>query len=243
MLQNLRTFNSRGLADFESLIAKSSTGTVSKTSLLRSLTTLTIGEEFLEISPSQELILPDSFFQDDKYLTASSLVECEELSRYLAHLDGNAAMRTWSWLSAAWLVSWLGSVGSVDTATLARWIIRDEYNQYYRHPLVVPFTLLSYHGVDSVGMKFVLYGKTSKMSDRAEQLFARQDIAGSRSILDLAGKKFLAADGRPSAKSSAKVGRGTLRRFIVVIQQLMATYDLEAMDRDAIEALLPTEFE
>lgn len=89
----------------------------------------------------------------------------------------------------------------------------------------------------------------------AEQMTSRQEIYANRSFWPVAHRLYASADG--SVKTGAtsqrdkkarrdptsKAGLGGVRRLPLTFKQFDRTYDLRAMDPDAITALLPTEYD
>src|SRR5262249_38391196 len=76
-----------------------------------------------------------------------------------------------------------------------------------------------------------------------EQLGGRQQVLASRLIVAAANKMYLdPATGRPRT-GVAGSGRGSARRFGLVLRQLDLTYDPEEMADGGLVQILPAEFE
>jgi hypothetical protein len=153
----------------------------------------------------------------------------------------------WSWLSAFYF----DSVCPPDTNGLRkpgksyRHIppANRNWRTVYRHLLAGPVSLYGLHESD---IKIIFHSRLHEMGDFVEQLASRQDLSASTGVLMAADLLYWDPEaGKPKLGARATTHEpGTLRRFVIVLRQLMLTYDLFSLDAEAILGLLPyKEFE
>lgn len=120
------------------------------------------------------------------------------------------------------------------------------YQQYYRH--LVRFAWLAYatHG-ERAHILLCHSGKESEgigqWGEMSEQLGARQDIFGNKTIIDAAGLLYLDDSGNPIRGAASRDRKGVVRRLADIANQLTLTYDLRTCPVADFLNLLPPEFE
>lgn len=126
---------------------------------------------------------------------------------------------------------------------LARHILSQHAQKYYRHLLAGPYRLLQIHGENA---RVFLCGPLPQHGDFSEQLASRMQLISNRSLIEVVDRLYydLSAEGTGHPKRGAltRTRPGNLRRLVAVIQQFDLTYDLYAMSPDEILELLPHEF-
>lgn len=154
------------------------------------------------------------------------------------------------WTSLA--LFWLDQIcprradGTRDVKETYRYILSTDYRHYYRHLVRSPWHLVNVHGEKA---RFLLVAPReqdhplSVHGEILEQFGGRQQVLASRPIIAAASKLYLQPDtGRPR-KGVAGSGRGSARRFGLVLRQLDLTYDPTVMPDDGLIKILPEEFE
>ncbi len=89
---------------------------------------------------------------------------------------------------------------------------------------------------------FVLCSPLHERGELTEQLLSRAELVLCPTVVRAAAALYRGADGRPKAGAAGK-GAGTVRRFALVVRQLMRNYDLHEADAEALLDLLPGEFD
>jgi hypothetical protein len=136
--------------------------------------------------------------------------------------------------------------GSRDIGEEYRYILSGDYRHYYRHLVRSPWYLVHVHGGNSRILLIAPREQDSPLSvhgEILEQLGGRQQVLASRFIIAAANRMYLdPVTGRPR-RGVAGSGRGSARRFGIVLRQLDLTYDPEAMPDGGLIKVLPNEFE
>jgi len=127
-----------------------------------------------------------------------------------------------------------------------RYILSSDYRHYYRHAVRSPWDLVRRHG-EQARLLLASPQQTewplSTHGEILEQLGSRQQILSSRTIISVANALYFdKVAGRPK-RGVAGSGRGSARRFGLVLRQLELTYDPESMPIEAFRAVLPKEFD
>lgn len=127
-----------------------------------------------------------------------------------------------------------------------RYVLSADYRHYYRHAVRSPWDLVRLHGPKARLLLTSSQETASPLSvhgEILEQLGGRQQILGSRIIIGVANQLYFdAIAGRPK-RGVAGSGRGSARRFGLVLRQLDLTYDPDSMAAEAFLDLLPKEFD
>lgn len=135
---------------------------------------------------------------------------------------------------------------SRDVKESYRYILSDDYRHYYRHLVRSPWQLVRQHGTNAQLLLIAPRRQDWPLSvhgEILEQFGARQQVLASRSIIHAAFNMYFdIVAGRPRRGVSG-AGRGSARRFGLVLRQLDLTYDSEAMPDGALLSVLPPEFD
>ncbi|MGC3938743.1 hypothetical protein ACOTTU_13140 [Roseobacter sp. EG26] len=126
------------------------------------------------------------------------------------------------------------------------YVLSSDYRHYYRHLVRSPWQLVKDHGEASRFLLISPRKKTHPLSvhgEIMEQFGGRQQVLGSRSIIKAANKLYFDVDKQRPRTGVAGNGRGSARRFGLVLRQLDLTYDPECMSDSAFIGILPEEFE
>jgi hypothetical protein len=137
------------------------------------------------------------------------------------------------------------SDGTRDVGEDYRYILSRDYRHYYRHLVRSPWHLVRLHG-DNARILLVAPRKQnfplSVHGEILEQFGGRQQVLASRLIIAAANRMYLdPVTGRPR-RGVAGSGRGSARRFGLVLRQLDLTYDPEEMADGSLLRVLPPEF-
>lgn len=126
------------------------------------------------------------------------------------------------------------------------YLLSADYRHYYRHLVRSPWQLVKDHGEAS---RFLLISPRKQMhplsvhGEILEQFGGRQQVLGSRPIIKAANKLYFDRKKARPRTGVAGNGRGSARRFGLVLRQLDLTYDPECMSDNAFIGILPDEFE
>jgi hypothetical protein len=130
--------------------------------------------------------------------------------------------------------------GVREPGEIARHVLSDRSQKYYRHLLAGPYRLIQLHGDNA---RVFLYGPLPEHGDFSEQLASRMQIITNRSLISAIYQLYFdptaSAAGRPKRGALTRSRPGNLRRLIAVIQQFDLTYDMYAMTASQILDLLP----
>jgi hypothetical protein len=151
----------------------------------------------------------------------------------------------WTWLTLAFIESVCpkGAKGLRKIGEQARYIPEPQnFQRYYRHLLAGPFLVYRAHSDSPERARCLLVQELHKPGDIVEQLAARQQILTNRSVVEVATRLYVSADGSRK-HGAAGSGRGSPRRLASVLRQYDLTWDLYATPPDELYALLPKEFD
>jgi len=148
----------------------------------------------------------------------------------------------WSWLSGFYFdqVCPINS-GKRKPNEDGRYILSQEWNNFYRHLLAGPVRMYSIHNGNCM---IFLFNPLHEMGEFVEQLMSRQNIALNKELIKLANLMYWNNDkDLPVEGVRLKEHRpGTLRRFVDVFWQFDLTYDLYSMSYKEIASIYPEEF-
>lgn len=155
----------------------------------------------------------------------------------------------WSSLALIWF-NRLCPPQKSDTARAVgeeyRYILSDDYRHYHRHLVRSPWQLVRLHGKYAQLLLVAPRKQDYPLSihgEILEQFAGRQQVLASCPIIEAAFKMYFdPATSRPRM-GVAGSGRGSARRFAMVLRQLGLTYDAEAMPDGVLLGILPAEFE
>ena len=120
------------------------------------------------------------------------------------------------------------------------------YRQYYRH--LVRFAWLAYatHGEQArvlLSQPGTTMNGIGQWGEISEQLGARQDVFGSRTIIEAASLLYLDDSGNSLRGVTSPDRKGVVRRLPIIANQLGLTYDMRTCPVSDFVNLLPPEFE
>lgn len=127
-----------------------------------------------------------------------------------------------------------------------RYILSGDYRHYYRHLVRTPWKLVQDHGENA---RFLLISPREQTNplgvhgEILEQFGGRQQVLASKPIVSAASRMFLDLKTGKPRTGVAGSGRGSARRFGMVLRQYDLTYDPESMADGALIAVLPAEFD
>lgn len=157
-------------------------------------------------------------------------------------------MAFWTSLGLVWfdrICPRLGD-GTRDVREDYRYILSADYRHYYRHLVRSPWQLVRDHGLNA---RFLLIAPRESKNPLSvhgeilEQFGGRQQVLASRKVIKAAGQMYMdEKSGRPKP-GVAGSGRGSARRFGMVLRQFDLTYDPECMNIPDLLNILPSEFE
>ncbi|TRU20588.1 MAG: hypothetical protein EWV79_17495 [Microcystis aeruginosa Ma_MB_S_20031200_S102D] len=138
------------------------------------------------------------------------------------------------------------SDGSRDVGEDYRYVLSADYRHYYRHLVRSPWYLAYLHGENARILLVAPREQNHPLSvhgEILEQFGGRQQVLASRPIVAAANRMYLDPVTKRPRKGVAGSGRGSARRFGIVLRQLELTYDPEVMAEDGLQKILPAEFE
>jgi hypothetical protein len=235
MNQRLRKLNDEGVRQFADYLAAGAPGQMP----------LSLLENPETSDPLTVSIAPGTGLFQDRYHFGIYL------KSLLAGLDAASITgdrNLWSSLALVWFdrICPIRQDGTRDVKEEYRYILSSDYRHYYRHLIRSPWYLVRQHGENA---KFLLVAPQqsdhplSVHGEILEQFGGRQQVLASRPIIAAASKMYLdRASGRPR-KGVAGSGRGSARRFGLVLRQFELTYDAEVMPDGDLIRILPPEFD
>jgi hypothetical protein len=234
MMFSLRLLNDEGLAQFRQWLMEGAPGDV-PLNLLKNPETSGVLQKTINVG---------SALFNDRYEFGVYL------NSVLSDLDANAIandQKFWSSLALLWFDRLCPprADGTRLVREEYRYILSDDYRHYYRHLVRSPWQLVRLHGANARLLLMAPKENESPLSihgEILEQFGGRQQVLGSRRIIAVASRMYLdLATGRPKT-GVAGSGRGSARRFGLVLRQLDLTHDPEQMPDDDFYEVLPNEF-
>ena len=176
--------------------------------------------------------------EEGTFRTKKELIEyiCEKLKlKDNKHLYYDRGL--WSWLGAFYFKS-LKSIKNGKLTEDARYILMEpkNYRRYYRH-LLASFARV-YCELDKLAIPFLSY-PIPIFSDLHEQLLSRQEIAMNKPLIEAANKLYWDEKNSKIKKGAGSKSEGSPRRFSDIVGQFELTFDLNAMDFEAILSIFP----
>ena len=113
-----------------------------------------------------------------------------------------------------------------------RYILSSDYRYYYRHLVRSPWQLVRQHGKFAQLLLIAPQKQDFPLSvhgEILEQFGGRQQVLSSRPIVEAAFKMYFDTSTNRPRRGVAGSGRGSARRFGLVLRQLDLTYDSEAI--------------
>lgn len=235
MVEKLKRLNAAGLARFSEYIAGGA--------LLPPPLDLLDSPETSE--PLSRAIVPGTGLFNNRYDFG---VYLNTLLRDLPAQEISNDTGLWSALALVWFdrICPLDSRGQRDVKEEYRYILSEDYRHYYRHLIRSPWQLVRDHGKHAQFLLVSPRDQTHPLSvhgEILEQFGGRQQVLASVPIIRAASRLYLdPATGKPRS-GVAGSGRGSARRFGLVLRQLDLTYDPAAMSDEQFLDILPGEFE
>lgn len=196
-------------------------------------------------APLQFVIQPGTGQFEDRYMFGIYLnTLLKEFDP--AAISGDTGL--WSALALRWFDSLCppDASGKRSPKLEYRYVLSSDYRHYYRHLVRSPWQLAKDHGEASRFLLIAPLKQSHPLSvhgDILEQFGGRQQILGSRPIIKAANKLYFDGKKLRPRTGVAGNGRGSARRFGMVLRQLDLTYDPECMSDSEFIGILPKEFE
>ena len=118
----------------------------------------------------------------------------------------------------------------------------EDYRKYYRHLVAGPYLIYRAHRDNPSRVLAVLAGPVNQPGDIAEQLASRQEIVTNKAAMALATTLYISPSTQRPKKGAAGRGPGSARRFADILNQFDLTWDLYAMQVEAMLKMMPPEF-
>jgi len=152
----------------------------------------------------------------------------------------------WAWLSLYYFTELCpaNAKGRRQPGELARWIPETGvWRRYYRHLLAGPYRIFCAHSDRPDRVMLVLCGPLHQPGDIVEQIASRQETITNGGIMEAASNLYFDRSlKKPRRGAATKEGKGTIRRFIDILNQFDVTWDLYSLDAGDVMQLLPDEF-
>jgi len=163
----------------------------------------------------------------------------------LAALDQQRISRDigmWSWLALFYFEQLCPrqSDGQRSLRENYTYILSQDFRHYPRHAIRTTYYFVQQYGSQA---RFMFSKPLHERGEIAEQLVARQELAGCPAVFEAASRLYDDPDRRTFKSGAAGVGKGSIRRFVRVLQQFQMTYDLFSMSASDLLRLLPSEFD
>lgn len=193
-----------------------------------------------------------SGLEEDIDIQATAFPSRFELAKYLdskltdsglKNLERDIGLLTWLSLMYFEQLCPAQEDGTRKPGERARYIpATEDYRKYYRHLVAGPYSIYRAHRDDPGRALAVLAGAVDKPGDIAEQLASRQEIVTNKAAMALATDLYINVATQKAKKGAAGRGAGSARRFADVLNQFDLTWDLYAMQLQAMRQMMPTEF-
>lgn len=127
-----------------------------------------------------------------------------------------------------------------------RYVLSEDWRHYYRHLVRAPWQLVRDHRENA---RFLLIPPTprkhplSEPGEIYEQFAGRQPVLRNKPIIAAANRLYFDTSSNRPRQGVAGRGRGSARRFGLVLRQLELTYDPAVMTEEELLAILPREFD
>lgn len=162
----------------------------------------------------------------------------------LPHEQADTDAGLWSWLSVYWFDSLCPprADGVRRPGGDQRHIADFRHRSRYSHLLYGPYLVYRRHGAVS---RVLLSSPAHRDSHFYQAITGVQDLIANRGVLEAAWLLYF-DDGAQKLRRGCQPSqprRGTVRRFVRVLQQLDLTHDVYGMSGEEIVALLPAEFD
>ena len=232
MISEIRRFNDLGNSKYIQLISERPNDLREKLIALTSDDSMSVGTPNLPTSfnvPATRLELGEALYP--------ILGPSGALGRY----SRDALM--WNWIAAKMfehLVPDLDSQSKMGQSE--RWVLSPSTRRYYRHFFAGAFFAYEAHQSNPKDAMAILFQPIRGGGEIVEQVQGTDEIAYSVCAAVATKLYYDSANNKLRSGASSK-NRGSSRRLVVVLNQLLVTLDLKGMVVDDIIKLLPEEFE
>jgi hypothetical protein len=173
-----------------------------------------------------------------------------EWAHYITQLTAGADDRElaedyalWSWMALAIFDQLFPGSRPRKLGQRARYIAAGrDFRTNYRHLLAGPWRLMSAHRDNPERIRVALLGPLYRPGEVYEQLASRLELATSPSVMEVAGRLYLAPGGTALKRGAGGDGGGSPRRLAQVLMQFDRTYDIYQMPAEQLLEKLPKEF-
>lgn len=234
----VRALNSDGIAVFEGYLKRIDAGAIEAPP-----------RELLTDQRMTEGIEGDAEVEDRKFVSR------QEMAAYLAealkgidrnHLDASSGL--WSWLALNYFDQLCppDQVGRREPKREYMYVLParesvDYHRHAYRHLLAGPYWIYRIHKDNG---RMFLYPPVHTHPDFAEQIASRMEYITNTELVGAMDRLYFdSAQLKPKRGGTNRKKKGTLRRFLAVMDQLDLTFDLYSLTREQVIALLPGEFD
>ncbi len=233
---NIRRLNQQGISRFTDFL-DSITGLVP---LPYPSDLLTDGTATEEISPHIKI---------EKRTFHSRLEAAEYLFNLFKDSDLGAIQSDrglWAWVSLFYFEQLCpkNAKGRHKPGEKPRWVPESGVAwRYYRHLLAGPYLIYAAHKDHPERAMLVLCGPLHQPGDIVEQIASRLEVITNHGIMEAASSLYYdPSSGKPKRGAASKEGRGTVRRFIDILNQFDVTWDLYSLKAEDLLQMLPDEF-
>ena len=231
MTTELKRLNDRGLAAFAEYIDDVRNGSDAAPPL-----NLLTDAQFSEDIP-WAVKLPNQSF-------ATRYEMGEFLVKYLAPCSQTQISHdvgVWSWLALFFFDQLCPIVsGRRKLREDYTYILSRDYKHHPRHSVRTSYMLVRDYG-DKVA--FMFSKGLHERGEIVEQLAARQELVACQGVVETAHALYDDPVRRTFKRGAASKGKGSVRRFISILQQFNLTYDLGSLGSGDILSMLPAEFD
>lgn len=176
-----------------------------------------------------------------------------DAAEYLYHLFAGSGLTEvehdrglWAWLSFFYFDELCppNAKGQRKPGQHARWVPESGDSwRYYRHLLAGPYRIYAAHSDSPERALLVLCGPLDRPGDIVEQVASRQEMITNRGVMaTLSSLYYDPESAKPRRGAANKDGKGTVRRFTDILNQLDVTWDLYSLEVSDLLPLLPQEF-
>jgi len=238
MKKTLRAFNDLGISRFRYFLEQ-----------LRINGNLSVPFEYLEDTALTTSV--DGFAEVDSNVIFSSRLDAGKyFSDVLKEINENEVenIGVWAWLSLFFFdqVCPKNAKGFMNPGQDYRYIPAKGFGKgAHRHLLKIPFIIYKLHGDNA---KVLLVSKITKPGNINEEIVSRQKLITNPSIVSVLNELYYDKNENKvkkgiDDKKKILTKKGSLRRFVQIINQLELTYDIYSLTFDGLLDLLPEEFD
>lgn len=209
-----------------------------------------------KLDPPLRLLADDATsepFRPEVEVEQQSFANRYEAARYLAQklavpgvLNPESDVGLWTWLTLLYFDQLCPkrADGTRKPGELARYVVAaGSFQRIYRHLLLGPFLIYRAHESDPLAAMAVLQSPLHQPGEIVEQLASRQEFIANSDIMRCATLLYFDAVRGALRRGSGGKGPGSPRRFASTLNQYDLTYDLAALDQQALMDMLPSEFD